>query len=81
MIKNYTVVEYSVSQDCFHVQSLLDALKDNLMDAFVKSTPEYAIIGIFEDEISAHNYTELVRASLKAQNIKDVDKLINDTLK
>jgi len=44
------VVEWSPSQQCFHVQSMRDMLRDNLAVFHGHSMTDYLCIGIFNNE-------------------------------
>lgn len=53
-------VEYSIKQNCFHVQQLSDSLKDNQRDLenyfkFDKYLPDYMIIAIEDTQEKASN--------------------------
>lgn len=79
-IPNLIVLEYSVSQDCFHIQSLADMIKENMMQAFVKGSGDYIPIAVFENELDANDFSEKFRAAMVKQNIKDIDSLITKAL-
>lgn len=75
-IPNLIVVEYSVSQDCFHVHSLKDMLKDNIQNVFAKGESDWLVIGVFDEEMKAHEYTKKVREEMEKQNTNWVNDII-----
>lgn len=78
---NFIVLEYSVSQDCFHIQSVVGTIQDNLMNAFSKCNSDYVPIGFFESELEAHQFAARVREAMEKQTKKDINNLINKALK
>lgn len=61
-MKNKYVVEYSVSQDCFHVCTLEESLKLNFENAKLKKSNDYQILyigGYEECSIYAENFREV----------------------
>jgi len=79
-IPHWIVLEYSVSQNCFHVYSLADMIKSNMENAFHRGNNDYLPIAVFKDEMDAHLFSEMFKKALDEQNKIDVDKLINNIL-
>lgn len=78
-MKNYYVAEYSVSQDCFHIETMIELVKENLMIAFDGLEVDYIPIGFFETELEANDFIEKVRPEIKMT--KDVRQQIKDTVR
>jgi hypothetical protein len=55
-MKNYHVVEWSPSQKCFHLQTLVEMIRDNLSVFKKESMTDYLCIGIFETHDQASKY-------------------------
>lgn len=64
-MRNYYVAEYSVSQNCFHVETVNDLLKVNMHASLQKQINDYLPIGFFETEIEAHDFIEKIRPTLQ----------------
>jgi len=80
IIPNLIALEYSVSQNCFHIQTLKETIQENMMNAFNRGNNDYVLLAVFENELDAHDFSEKFRAAMDEQNRKDVNKLINDIL-
>jgi hypothetical protein len=75
-IPNLIVAEYSVSQNCFHVHSLKDMLQDNIQNMIVRGDSDWLVIGVFEEEVKAHDYIAQVREQMKTQDKNWVEGVI-----
>ncbi len=64
-MKNYQVVEYSVSQKCFHTHTLSDMLKVNIGSIIQNSPSDYIPIGMFETYEEASDYIQKVRPKIE----------------
>ena len=60
-MKDYTVVEYSKSQKCFHINTLNGMVKSNLRVFFSDKQCDYLPIGIFNNDKEAHEYIEKMK--------------------
>lgn len=59
-------VEYSISQDCFHVDDLENVLKINTSDMISKNNwTDYKIIGIFNTQEEATEYASECRRKIE----------------
>ena len=67
MIPNYYVAEYSIEQNCFHIEQLNDLLKINIEAALSKKHNDYQMIGIFETYDEASDYIEKVRPKIQGE--------------
>ena len=67
-MKNYHVVEWSPSQQCFHLQTLAEMIRDNLSVFKMESITDYLCIGIFESHEQASNYIRKLRERLEKNN-------------
>ena len=64
-LKDILAIEYSVSQDCFHVESLLDMISDNHQLALKEHKhPPYCLIALAPDKESANVIVEDYRAQM-----------------
>jgi len=61
-------VEYSISQDCFHVDDLERILKSNTVDMFLKHENDYKIIAIFETQKEANEFADECRRKIEERN-------------
>jgi hypothetical protein len=52
------VVEYSVNQGCYHVETMDEMLKTNLMAVGEDRTSDYIPIGFFDNYDAAANFIE-----------------------
>jgi hypothetical protein len=79
MIPNFYVVEYSKTQDAFHVQdsnSMLDANLGNLMTPHIS---DYLVVGIFEDQNEAREFTDQLRDNIRKTRANwIIDKALKD---
>jgi hypothetical protein len=64
-MKNHYAVEWSPSQQCFHLQTLAEMLRDNLRVFKGESMTDYLCIGIFETYEQASNYIRQLRGMVK----------------
>lgn len=67
------VVEYSVSQGCYHSHSLPDMLSKNLKSVMEERVCDYVPIGIFDSQEKADNFIEWHRE--KMEWLKKANKL------
>lgn len=64
-LANLSVALYSVSQDCFHIETLSDYIVSNLRKSYMKYEGDcYRLIGIFNSDVEAGDYIEIVRQQL-----------------
>lgn len=62
-ILGMTAVLYSVSQDCFHLETIMEHLNDNIIKTSTKANcSDYVIIGIAENDVKGGEYIELFKA-------------------
>ena len=61
------VIEWSVSQECFHSYSMKDMLKNNLRVCIDGLTTDYIPIGIFETERESYDFMAEVEPKLKKE--------------
>lgn len=71
------VVEYSVSQECFHVHQMEDMLQKNMKSMMDKRAGDYLPIAVFNTEQDAGTFVELIRDTVK---FSIVDRIINKSL-
>ena len=64
-MKNYHVVEWSLSQQCFHLQSYEEMIRDNLSVFKRESMTDYLCDGIFKTYEQASNYIKNLRERLE----------------
>jgi len=81
MVRNFIVAEYSVIQGCFHVHDLKSMLTHNIENMIDKGDSDYIPIGIFETEIEAHRYIEVVREQMEKQDKGWVNTLLKNLFK
>lgn len=58
ILPNKVAVEYSSSQQCFHVHSLKESLFDGLMSCLDDSGNDYVLIGLFDNDEDAYAHIE-----------------------
>lgn len=61
-IKDLWVVEYSVSQQCFHVDTLGDSINNNQFICVNQRPVDYLIIAICDTYEQAHGFINLFQA-------------------
>ncbi len=61
-------VEYSISQDCFHVDDLDNVMQKNLRRVFEGVDADYKIIAIFDTQDDACEYASNLRKKLEDLN-------------
>ena len=66
-MRNYYVVEWSPTQQCFHSQTLAEMLRDNLSVFRGESMTDYLCIGIFKTSEQASNYIRQLRKIVRCQ--------------
>jgi len=61
-----SVALYSLSQNCFHIETLIEYINSNLKYLLVtKRKSDWVLIGVFDNNLEAHDYIEIVRAKIK----------------
>lgn len=70
-MKNKFVVEYSLSQDSFHVQSVMDMIKKNINTTLNGQKMDFLPIGIFDTNEQAHDFVMVVEKKIR-EAIKSV---------
>lgn len=69
MVMNFTV-EYSVRQNCFHIDTIERTLETNIRTSINQIDVDYRIIGIFSSYEEATKYVREFRAKItKMDNI------------
>ncbi len=64
-LKEILAIEYSVSQDCFHVEPLFDMMIDNQQLAIKEHQhPPFCLIALAQDKESANVIVEDYRAQM-----------------
>lgn len=64
-IGRLTAALYSVSQDCFHIETSLEYAKTNITNSFLLSNKgDYRLIGVFNSDIEADTYIEVFRKNI-----------------
>lgn len=63
------VVEFSLSQKCFHLHSAMEMIKGNMMNIIGRCQDDWAVIGIFETEEDADKFIEKYRDRIKDYSI------------
>lgn len=64
---NCWVAEYSIEQNCFHVEEVKAMIEENIRCAITKVEPYYMPIGIFKEEEEAHNFIEKMRSKIQGK--------------
>ena len=77
-MKNFIVAEYSVSQKCFHVHDMKSMLTHNIENMIGEGCSDYIPIGVFENDLQAHDYIEMVRAEMAKRG---AGSWVNDLLR
>lgn len=74
------VLEWSRSQQAFHVQTLVEAIQDNMIGFFHEGkTGDYVILGLFSSREAVDEYYNLMLEwSRSQQAAKDIDNLLDD---
>lgn len=67
MVKDYYVAEYSVEQNCFHIENISALLKENMIHAVNKGTQEWILLGIFETDLGANEFIEKIRPKIQGK--------------
>ena len=66
-------VEYSISQDCFHVDDLKNVLNINLNDMFLENeNTDYKIIAIFDTQDEACKYANKCKRKLEEMRNENI---------
>ncbi len=79
MIPNYFVAEYSIEQNCFHIEQLTDLIKVGQNSAIHKIPNDYQLIGVFETHTEAHEFIEKSRPMIQGQEYADKFKEKEET--
>jgi hypothetical protein len=72
-MKNYHTAEWSPSQQCFHLQTLAEMLRDNLSVFKGELMTDYLCIGIFESYEQASKYISQLQNLVGAREAIDQD--------
>lgn len=64
-MKNKFVVEYSLSQDAFHVQSVMEMIKRNINTTLNGQKMDYLPIGIFDTIEQAHDFVMVFEKKIR----------------
>jgi len=64
-IEDLTVVEFSPSQNCLHVESILEMIRNNQRVLMGKSMTDYIPIGIFSDDTTLQNFLDQAHERLR----------------
>lgn len=71
---NLTSVLYSVSQDCFHIESLFKYVENNIHHGLLKlGKNDYRLIGVCTNDMDADGYIEHFK-ELQEEAKKVIDK-------
>lgn len=73
---NYWVAEYSIEQNCFHVETVKEMIEENIRCALTKVEPYYIPIGIFNEEEQAHQFIEKIRPKIQGKEYADKFKSV-----
>ena len=60
-LESLFVIEYSVLQDTFHVQSLFDTLKGNRRNIGINTSSDFVPVGITETRVKADKISNQIR--------------------
>ena len=63
--QNLSAALFSVGQQAFHIEPLKEHVKQNVMNSVQGGTNDFRLIGIFENDLDAHDYIESFKESLK----------------
>lgn len=75
-------VLYSVSQDCFHLETVNDYIKTNIQDGLVKHNKnDYRLIGIANSDMQGDTLIEEFKKAQKKFSDYTRNDLINDCFK
>ncbi len=81
-IGNKTAVLYSVSQDCFHLETVFDYITSNIKTSVIKSKGgDYRLICICDSDIAGDAFIEKFKSIQKKFDDYNLDALINKALK
>lgn len=70
-ISELVVALYSKSQNCFHIEDLHSYVKENIYISLLpECKPDYILIGVFNEELIAHDYIEEFKNKLKQIKLK-----------
>jgi len=64
MILDLYVVEWSPSQRCFHLQTVIEMVRDNLNVLMGKSITDYLCVGVFESYDQASDFIARLQKKL-----------------
>lgn len=72
------VAEYSVQQNCFHIETLSKYLSNNIRSSIFRlGKSDFSLIGIFKTEKEADDYIELFKEYQKKADKDETERLIN----
>lgn len=64
-----SVVLYSLSQNCFHIEELHQYIEFNIRNALHKvNKNDYRLIGVFNSDIEAGEYIEIFKEKINNHN-------------
>lgn len=69
------IVEYSVSQDAFHLSTMMEMITNNLNNIFHKKESDYLPIGVFSSSVEADTFIKTCREELFNFKIEDQQDL------
>jgi hypothetical protein len=76
--KQIKAVLYSVSQGCFHLETLEDYIKNNLENCLAGKSLDYRLIGVFETDKEADRFISRFDNWLKI--VKETDDITSSLL-
>lgn len=68
-IDNYIAVEFSLSQKCFHKQSVYEMLETNRKNMMQRVQTDYSVIAILPNNELADKFISMLRSSAKDYSI------------
>ncbi len=67
-ISKMWVVEYSVNQQCFHIEHLEDYVANNICNIIENTSTDYQLVAICENHEEARNFIELFQMQYNLMN-------------
>lgn len=64
-MKNKFVVEYSLSQDAFHVQCVMEMISRNINTTLNGQKMDYLPIGVFDTNEQAHDFVSVFEKKIR----------------
>jgi hypothetical protein len=71
IIPKLFTAEYSISQNCFHIQQLREMIDYNLRCSINQFKDDWHLIGVFDNEIDAHIFIEKMREPIQGKEMAD----------